>query len=310
MRANKTNYLLRGIAVLDTLLVGALGSMILGNVNKPASLVERARTAQVQPYNQNQAKPQEKAEVYDAKDLGELSRLREKYGFLDVYDKTIDEDVAYFSSRLGLSDLERNWIKGMIFDESGSKADRSGAFKFDPMQIANKGDYALKGLQDKIENTDLIGDFSCLEGKKNTPWRTRTVKNKKGKSSIYGGIGWMLHYKANFDTRTVEDGEVKEYEIKKGDSFDRIAKSLGTTVPTFKKYNPDAKPERLQIGQKVKYVPAREERYIAGWKTIQEAIGRYNGGGNPNYLGEVSEAKKDLDRLDELRAKCGDAELK
>ena len=129
--------------------------------------------------------------------------------------------------------------------------------------------------------------------------------NMDAESSIHGGMGWMLHYRAKCNTRIAEEEEIRVYEIKKGDSFAKIAKELGTTTQTLIKYNPNARPEGLQIGQKVNYVQASEERYISGWGAIVAAVKRYNSNPKVDYLGEVSKAKKDLDRLDELRTKHG-----
>lgn len=321
---SRNNYLLRVVVALDTLLAGGLGYVALGSPD----FSRRGLEAEIsKPVAQVESVKRREDSIDNMEELEELKRLEQEYGFLDVYNETIDDSTAYFSSRLGLNDLERNWFKGMIFDETGSIAHRQTAFVFDPMQIANKGDYALEGLEKGTENTRLIGDFSNLKGKKHTARGTKTIKVKRGKgkdaklvdkvvgfwdysdsnmeaeSSIYGGMGWMLNYRSRVNTKIVEEGEVSEYKIRDGDNFEKIAGDLGTTVDTLRKYNPEAKPEKLQIGQKVIYVKARTERYISGWGTMQDAITRYNGGGNPNYFEEVSAAKKDLDRLDILRNK-------
>lgn len=260
----------------------------------------------------------------EVKERERLRELEDRYGFLDVYNQIIDENIRDFSTRLGLNDLERNWFKAQIFEEAGSEKDRESAFKFDPMQIANQGDYALRVLSSEGENTNLIGDFSCLKEKRNTPRKFRIVKvkGKKGKvvekreyywdysesnmdaaSSIFGGIGWLLHYRAKVNRRVIEEGEILEYEIKARDTFFDIAKRIGTTTSTLIKYNPQLKPEGLQVGQKVRYRISTEERYISGWGPVEDVIRKYNGQGNPNYLERVSLVKKELDELEGLREK-------
>ena len=87
----------------------------------------------------------------------------------NIYNPIIDEALNYFESMHGVSP-GRDLVKAMIAVESGATRD---AFRHDPMQIANQGDFALDVLINRRENTNLIGDFSRLKGKTKTPWRNK-----------------------------------------------------------------------------------------------------------------------------------------
>lgn len=229
--------------------------------------------------------------------------LNRQYGFLTEHNQHIDAALAYFG-HLGAG-ITRNLIKAKIFVEAGSPADRKGAFSHDPMQIANSGDSALEGLVNSDENLDLIGDFSFLKGISATPrkdgkWDYSNSQMTPEKS-IYGGIGWLIHYMADVRFRTVEEGDVLTYTIQSGDSFSKIAPQLGTTTNVLRKYN-QVDPKKLREGQVVSYRKARTERYIHGWESAEHGIRRYNGGGDPNYLAKVLKAKADLDEMDRLNA--------
>ncbi|MDO8460157.1 MAG: hypothetical protein Q7S74_03540 [Nanoarchaeota archaeon] len=174
-------------------------------------------------------------------------KIESDYSYLDIYDTTIKETIDYFKEKHGRAP-ESNLIKAMIAVESGNPKHRTKAFLYDPMQIANQGDHALHVLAEKKENTYLIGDFSSLEEKKETPHRNGvwdySQSNMDAKSSILGGVGWLYHKSAIHDIKS----------------------------------------------QDKKKIP-----YIKDWRSWEEAVKRYNGGGNKHYLKEVLKIKSDLD---------------
>jgi hypothetical protein len=292
----------------------AAGAVAFGLMNGCESGLEK----KVKPLEiPKQAQRQETEDK--SQDKQRLKELDEKYGFLDSDREAVSRNLAYYSQRLGINDVATEDVLAQAFVEGRT-------VKKDPMQIANQGDYGLDVLANGLENSYLVGDFSCLKGKTHTPRGFKTVKVRVGKGkdariverkvgfwdesqsnmtreeSFYGGIGFLLHKRADYATRTVESGDIGEYVIQKGDSFAGIAGKLGTTTAVLLKYNPDAKPDRLKIGQKVKYRQARTEAYIAGWKNLDEAVRLYNGGGDAEYFNKVSRAKQELMARNKLRA--------
>jgi hypothetical protein len=185
------------------------------------------------------------------KDAENEKPLNSKYLFIKPYEKIIDNSLEYFRSIHGISP-PRELIEAMIIEEAGHISHRDNAFVYDPMQIANQGDFALSVLSNGLENTRLIGDFSSLKNKRHTPRRNNkwdySGSNMDAESSIFGGIGWLYNKAAIRSVRNVRD----------------------------------------ENGRK------RQEVYISGWRSWEEAIQRYNGGGNPNYLQEVIEISKEL----------------
>ncbi len=177
--------------------------------------------------------------------------LNLRYTFIKPYEKIIDNSLEYFRNLHGLSP-SRELIEAMIIEESGHISHRDNAFVYDPMQIANQGDFALSILSNEQENTRLIGDFSSLKNKRHTPRGKRkwdySESNMDAESSIFGGIGWLYHKAAIRAVRNIKDEN-------------------GRT---------------------------RQEVYISGWRSWEDAIERYNGGGNPCYLREVLEISKEL----------------
>jgi len=266
--------------------------------------VESVREAEVNEPNNLSYVVEERAAEENAIKANEpikqnnIADLNDKFSYLKVYESIINKCVAEFNKKHNIA-LDPNVIKAMITVESGSEKDRKGAFRYDPMQIANQGDYALETLANAEENTYLIGDFSRLKGKNKTPWDRKkkcwdySNSNMAAEDSVYGGIGWLLHKAAIYDERIAEEGDTKDYVVKKGDSLWEIAKNKKTTVETIKKYS-GLKNDSIHPGKKLRFRKARKEMYIEGWESWGKAAEEYNGGGNPNYLKEVRQTYKYL----------------
>jgi len=198
---------------------------------------------------------------------------------LKVYDGLVDKYVEEFNKSRGMS-LDSDLVKAIIFKECSANKTN------DPMQIANSVCPALEALANKRENTDLIGDFSKLKGK--------TKNSMSMEDGIYGGIGWLIHKAAIYEERIVEGDETAVYEIKKGDSFWKIAKENGTTIKILKDLNPDKIPTRLTPGEKILLKPARREIYIQGWRSWKEAVEKYGPASDRNYADKVYSILKEL----------------
>tara|TARA_Y100000310_G_C20489424_1_gene718453 strand:- start:87 stop:983 length:897 start_codon:yes stop_codon:yes gene_type:complete len=282
-------YLITGIATLIG--TGIFADKELERVYN-ASLEQRAQTAQVQ-----------EAESHDVaqaviQDLDNFEVVdNEGKPVYQETDVNANEDLASKYSRLFNEKhnppvpLSPKYVRSMAMVE--------GNTDHDPMQIANQGDFALETLANGGERTHLIGDFSKLKGKNNTPWKNgrwdASESNMTAEDSYLGGVGWIFHKAAIYDTRIVEEGDLIDYTIKEGDSFWKISGEQGTTEETLRKYNPKVVPEDIKPDQKIVFKKARKEDYIAGWRPWKEAIARYNGGGDSTYVERVLNLAEVLD---------------
>jgi hypothetical protein len=289
-----------GIYAIDTVLAGILAFSAVDLLTNRG--LERV-------VDETEVVEEDREDKEDEREITRLKELDKKYSFLDVYDSVIDSCNTYFRKRLGLEDLTINSTKAQIFIESGSQKHRESAFRYDPMQIANQGDFALKVLANGNENTELIGDFSGLRGKTSTPRKNGkwdySDTNMSAQDSIFGGIGWRIHYRAEVKWKTFEEGDFQEYEIQKGDCFYDLQKELGTTVDVLEKYNPEVNPRKLRQGDKIRYRKAERKKYVAGFKDFSHGIRRYNGGGDPDYIEKYETVLGELNERDSLKQKHG-----
>ena len=227
---------------------------------------------------------------------------------LDRYDPIIEKAISYFSSVHNVAP-PKNLVKAKIAVESLSPSTLD-AFEYDPMQVANKGDFALvvlqNGAEGKViegENTNLIGNFSFLKGKKQTPrvngrW-DYSKSNMDAESSIFAGTGWLVHKAAIYGRKKVDGQELFKYSIRKGDTYSGIARRLETNVKSLIECNPDVDPKKLKIGQEVYYRKSSGKMAIVGWRTWKEAVERYNGGGDDNYWDKIVHNWRILNERDE-----------
>ena len=225
------------------------------------------------------------------------TKLSGKFEYLNVYNDLIEENVSEFNKKHGRN-LDSDLVRAVMITESGSPLHRDNAFKYDPLQIANPGSYAIKVLGNGREHTTLIGDFDNLKGKRKTPRDKEgeldySNSNMTAEDSIEGGVGWLFHKAAIYNERVVEKGNVINYKVKSGDSFWKIARKNGSTIETLRKYNPDIIPEKMQVGAKINFRKAKREIYISGWRDWKKAVDRY-GDSTQNYKNKVSNAYKQI----------------
>ncbi len=214
-----------------------------------------------------------------------------------IHDGRIKKNVDFWNEKFrnveGYKPLDYETVKRMILVEAGG--DPNNAWLHNPMQIGNGSDPGLGVLQRREENTQVLGDFSSIEDvkpaiRKNGRWDySQTGMNSD--LSLFAGLGWLIHKAAVYDLKTIEEGDVLEYVIQSGDNYSKISGKLGTTVHSLMKLN-KTDPRQLKIGQVVKYKKAREEVYISGWRSWDDALNRYNGGGDKNYLNKIKALRK------------------
>lgn len=206
------------LSLFDKLLIAsAIGTSIIA-VDRLSTYREYTPAPIVNPVEQN--KLPEKAEQNKLQDLETKLKTFEDYRHVDVYDNQIIKYTNFWNEEFkgiqGYNPLDPNLVKSIIIQESGSPKDK--AFKFDPMQIANKGDYALKVLRGGLENFMPKGGYEDLRNITETPGKWIKYKDKDGKKkrrwvwlykespdrinvelSIKYGIRWLIHKSFIFD---------------------------------------------------------------------------------------------------------------
>ena len=227
-----------------------------------------------------------------------IKEKNKKFSYLEVYDDIIEQSVSKLNRKHN-KNLDSDLIRAIIITESGDPRHRDNAFKYDPMQIANPGSYAIKVLGNTKEHTNLIGDFSNLKGKRKTQRDKEgeldySNTNMAAEESIDGGVGWLFHKAAVYNERIVEEEPIKEYEVQSGDNFWKIAKENESTIETLRKYNPKIVPKKIKPGQKLRFKKAKREMYISRWRSWKDAVDRY-GDQTKDYM------RKTYINLDELK---------
>ena len=111
--------------------------------------------------------------------------------------------------------------------------------------------------------------------------------------NVRAAIAYLFTRMAKYSVHSVigpwTGGPALTYTVLAGDSFDRIARKVGTTVDNLLANN-KVKPTALRPGMVLSYYPAIMMRYVAGWRKFQTAIvaDRYNGGGDAEYSAKLN----------------------
>lgn len=209
-------------------------------------------------------------------------------GKWNAYDCDIQMAVGEFNRHLantpGYFPLDWILVKTMIWVESGAN---SKEWKLKPMQIGVKGDPGLNSFLSGEEGGNLILPPS-MQGRLNSANATSLPYY-----NIRAGIGYLLMRMANFGFVNVTDPDAKVHEVtvKSGDSLDKLARRLSTTIDTLRKLNNGIL--ALRPGQILKYQKASVQKIITGWRpiTTQSIALRYNGGGDGNYAKKLDYAQ-------------------
>ena len=120
---------------------------------------------------------------------------------ISMYNACIKRTLSYFGNRLGVSISERV-IEGMIDVESMRVRKENDAFYNDPLQVANRGDFALSVLANGGPHVRLIGNFSFLKNVRHVGFGQHGPiyrhSNITPQESIIAGIGWLYYKMAIF----------------------------------------------------------------------------------------------------------------
>lgn len=134
------------------------------------------------------------------KDLPEIPG----YEHVGTYDKLIVDSTEIWNEKFEdipeYEELDPLLPKAMISVESGSLAHKD-AFKYDPMQIANEGDFGLPVMRDGTESGIPSEGYEELKGIKQTPFDKGELDYEAldeeeritPELSIKYGIGFLCH---------------------------------------------------------------------------------------------------------------------
>ncbi len=202
------------------------------------------------------------------------------------HDRDIEQIVSAYNNYLGSTPgyMPFDWhlVKAMVWTETGPVA-RNNEWNTGAMQSANPGDSGLPDMMSKPDRTNLIVPPS-LRGALSSP-------NSNAYNNIAAGVGVLLFKAANFDQKTITDTKnLKKVTVDKGDTLEKLAARLGTTVQVLQQDNRGVSPKSLKPGMVLTYSPATQVAAIKGWKSItpSSAAALYNGHGDPSYADKLS----------------------
>ena len=211
----------------------------------------------------------------------------------DAYDAVIKAEVTAYNTKFanspGYHKIDWKLIKAVVWVESGGPT--SPAWKTRVMQIGNPGDPALAVLKGATEGADLVMSEQLKKdvvGKINEP----TV-------NVKAGIAYLVTRLAKSEFQSVLDAadtKTFEYTVVAGDSLEKIAQKVGTTVDVLKKLNPTVK--LLQPKQIIVCRKAKLKRVITGWLPCDSVnIARRYNVGDPNYSAKLDYVMGLLEKL-------------
>jgi hypothetical protein len=198
----------------------------------------------------------------------------------DAYDELLRREIADYNLRLpaisqGYVHVDWKIAKAMLWVESGGPSSRAWTGRV--LQIGNPGDPAYKIIQERREGSELIVSDALkrdLGGKIDAP-----------ALNIRFALAYLFTRMAMLAFRSIEDPQARtqEYTVVAGDSLQKIAGKVGTTLEALRRMNPTA--NVLQPRQLLQYRKARMGHQITGWRRFDASTiaDRYNGGGDAAY---------------------------
>ena len=205
---------------------------------------------------------------------------------------------ALFKDKPGYRPLNPLLAKSMIIQESGGTPE---AFSHDPMQIANKGDFALTELQQpdiyrRLGIEDLSAKYRAFTHTPRTRgrWDYSGDRSMRARESIEGGILFLLRKAFLYDERTLTSGDIYDHVITEGETFAAIAEQEASTIGTLRRLNPGVNPKKLRIDSSIHVQKAEIRPVITGTRSWRDAVILYNGGGTPGYTKKVFNRLRDV----------------
>jgi hypothetical protein len=205
----------------------------------------------------------------------------------DQYDLLIQTEVRAYNGRFlstpNYPSLNWQLMKAVVWVESGGP--KAQAWKTRPMQIGNPGDPGAATLKSGAEGSSLIMRPELWQDIK-----TKSLDDPQ--LNIRAGIAYLLTRLVTVGKESLPDAHdfaEHEYKVAQGDSFWTIARKLGTTVETVRKFNPSVSPQHLRPGQIIKYRKAKMTDVIEGWKQFTtNNIATYYNVGDSSYAEKLN----------------------
>jgi LysM repeat protein len=216
-------------------------------------------------------------QLYQSVDLGwrrTIARAIDNLAPWITHDAVIQRLVKHFSTKLKPSKMpELDWrlVRAMIWTESNpSKPEWSGKV----MQIGVKNDAGMQVVLDGTENVKLVLD----DASRKTLTEAGIATNPS--TNILAGMSYMLNrmcVSESYEEVDPTHPTPTKHEVKKGETLDAIAKSVGCSTQWLLKLN--GQNPKLSIGQKINVQPTRRGRRISSWRpfTPENLKDRYNG---------------------------------
>jgi len=229
-----------------------------------------------------------------------------------IWDRKIIDSVEQWNEKYekykhlpGWEPLDPELFKALCLYEC--RGGNIRAFRHNPAQFGNKGDPGFIVMRDGGEYGIPEGGYEELQSFKPIPPKIKITRTKNGKIkkrfigwdfeadgiitpevAIEFAVGWLWHKKCIYGNAIIEEGPVRTYIVRSGDNLSTIARRFKTTVKTIQKYTPSiTDPNKIYVGQEIRYREACMKPVIVGFRKWKEAVKRYNGGGDPNYLDGV-----------------------
>lgn len=184
----------------------------------------------------------------------------------------------------GYACVDWTLVKAMLWVESGGP--RQACWKTRPMQIGNPGDAAYGVLKSGAEGSVLV-----MSPKLFNAIRTQSIDSPE--LNIRAAIAYLFTRMAKFDVQTVPDESdqtIHSVTVVHGDSLERIARRVGTSIDELKNFRSEVSITQLRIGEKLRYRKMKTGRVIVGWRKwdFVTIAARYNGGGDPTYADKLA----------------------
>ena len=200
----------------------------------------------------------------------------------DDYDKLMKAEVDGYQARFAATNPSADWklFKAIAWTESGGPA--SPAWKARVLQIGNPGDSAYAVLKKGTEGAEVVLSDQLKRDIASGSINDPTLNVKAGIAYVYVRLS-RTAFESVLDTK---DTATQEYTVAAGDSFDSIARKVGTTIAVLQQLNADK--NVLHAKDIVKYRKAAIKRVLKGWLSFntKNIAQRYNVG-DPDYAAKL-----------------------
>jgi len=179
-------------------------------------------------------------------------------------------------------------IKALVRVETGPNAP-GDAWEKRPMQIGNLGD---KGLDDVLGTSPLRRKIFELIVPPEYRYIDYSSVRSHSKENIIDGVAYILMSICTFATATfIVDEKTETTQVTKElNNYSSLSKSVGFTVDTLLALNPNLNPNKLHIGDVVRFRKAERRIFIYSVEKLDcTLLARvYNVSGDARYAEKLS----------------------